>query len=237
MLGRSGVSTPTREHLRFKLAHAQARDAVDSTWDWKTLHQTLLEQKEQVWTVQSQVKSKTEFLARPDLGRKLAHSSYTELIENSKNLHRTPTSVVFIVSDGLSALAIERHWLPFWNLFRSHFSSDQVQHPIVLAPMSRVAISDEIGAAFQAQLSVIFIGERPGLSSIDSLGIYLTYNPKPGTQDSSRNCISNVRPPDGLSYPAGARKLHFLIQESLKRKLSGIQLKDDSIQNISLSER
>lgn len=131
---------------------------------------------------------------------------------------------VFVIADGLSALAIHRHAIPLLERVLPQFG----ESPIVIVEQGRVAIGDEIGAAFQAELSVVLIGERPGLSSPDSLGIYLTWHPKPGLTDADRNCISNIHG-EGLSYEAAAHKLVFLMNESRRRKLSGVQLREGTL--------
>ncbi len=137
-----------------------------------------------------------------------------------------------VLADGLSAIAIQRHALPLLELFRQHFDTDWANTPVVLAEQGRVAIGDGIGEALRARLVIVLIGERPGLSSPDSLGIYLTYQPRPGMMDSQRNCISNVRP-EGLPYALAAHKLDFLARQALRLQLSGVELKDDSsLQNI-----
>jgi ethanolamine ammonia-lyase small subunit len=139
----------------------------------------------------------------------------------------TQHDVAFIIADGLSALAIQRH-AP--NLLEATFRlldpADWNVAPIVVVDQGRVAIGDEIGECLGAALAVVLIGERPGLSSADSLGVYLTWNPYQGLTDADRNCISNIRE-EGLSYPAAAGKLLFLMTESRRRKLSGVHLKED----------
>lgn len=223
-LGHTGNAIPIKEILIFNQARALARDAVHATWDINSLQATLTQQSEQSIIVHSRVASRMEYLQRPDLGRQLDEQSHAILKSQPLN-----TDIVFIISDGLSATAIDTHFLPLWSTLQKHISSTSLNFaPLVLAPFARVALSDAIGFDLQAKLAVIFIGERPGLSASDSLGIYLTYAPKPGNTDAARNCISNIRPPDGLSYEHAAKKLLYLIQESLHRKLSGISLKEES---------
>jgi ethanolamine ammonia-lyase small subunit len=216
-LGRSGSAVPTSRLLEFQLAHAQARDAVLRVWDVESFAKVLGEDS---ILVTSQVDTRDAFLKRPDLGRQLSPASRAALQPSANEL-------AIIVSDGLSSKAIETHFLPFWKVFAPQIRDLQYS-PLVLAPYARVALSDEVGAALGAKLSIIFIGERPGLSSSDSMGIYLTYHPKLGNHDANRNCISNIRPPDGLSYEQASAKLTYLIRESLRRQLSGVNLKEDA---------
>ncbi len=139
-----------------------------------------------------------------------------------------PFDVAYLIADGLSAFAIEKNIVPFLNVMLP--VSDEAgwsRAPLIVAGQGRVALGDEIGALVGARMVVMLIGERPGLSSPDSLGIYLTYNPKVGLTDADRNCISNVRA-EGLSYREAAYKLHYLAAEALRRKLSGVNLKDDA---------
>jgi len=222
-LGRVGSAVPTSRLLEFQLAHAQARDAVLRVWDVAPIAEGLKVLAEETIHVVSQVTNRGDFLKRPDLGRKLSPQSRASL----QLAPQTANELSFIVSDGLSAKAIDRHFLAFWKIFSPQIQ-DLPYGPVVLAPYSRVALSDEVGEALGAKLSVIFIGERPGLSSSDSMGIYLTYHPQLGNHDANRNCISNIRPPDGLSYEHASAKLNYLIRESLRRQLSGIDLKEDA---------
>lgn len=136
--------------------------------------------------------------------------------------------IAFIATDGLSPKGIDNHLIPFWETFKPLLKKNlgDLKVALVLVPFGRVAISDEIGSALKARESVIFVGERPGLSSFDSLGIYMTYNPKHGNTDANRNCISNIHPPEGLSYESAAEKLIDLLKESFRLKLSGVNLKE-----------
>jgi ethanolamine ammonia-lyase small subunit len=165
-------------------------------------------------------------LARPDLGKILTAESCLALQELKKNHN---FDIAWIVSDGLSTAAIETHFIPLWGYCKALLEDNHLRSsPLILAPFSRVAIADEIGEILKCRLAIIFIGERPGLSSVDSLGIYLTYHPKLGNQDSNRNCISNIRPPDELSYQLASLKLNYLIHESIRRGLSGVSLKEEA---------
>jgi ethanolamine ammonia-lyase small subunit len=218
-LGRVGASMPTAALLRFGLAHAQARDAVHSMLDTAALAQALQAQGFQALQVKSMAPDRECYLLRPDLGRSL-HADSRALLEQSPR-----AGIALVIADGLSAQAAQRHALPVAMLLRDALGGWPA--PVVIAQQGRVALADDIGAALGASLSIVMLGERPGLSSPDSLGIYLTWGPRPGRMDSERNCISNVRP-EGLSYQAAAHKLHFLVRQALLRQLSGVALKDDS---------
>jgi ethanolamine ammonia-lyase small subunit len=223
-LGRSGHSIPTSEVLELRWAHAVARDAVLSPWQIESAREVLAAQGEETITLSSQIQNREEYLRRPDLGRRLSQGSLDQLTR----LKAQQYQLAFVVSDGLSSAAVDRHLIPFWSVLRSRLEQFRLKiAPLILIPYSRVAISDDVGGALGAELVVILVGERPGLSSADSLGAYLTYDPKPGKTDSERNCISNIRPPHGCSYEIAAEKLSYLIRESLVRKLSGIQLKEE----------
>jgi ethanolamine ammonia-lyase small subunit len=216
-LGRSGSGITTRDLLSFQLAHAQARDAVHKPWNFHHLNEKLQELGEPTVLISSQIADRETFLKRPDLGRKLSIQSAKDLQGNFE--------LALIISDGLSAAAIENHFLPFWKILRP-LLNNYTRAPLAICPFSRVAIADDVGFAFNAKISVIFIGERPGLSSADSLGVYLTYDPKPGRHDANRNCLSNIRPPEGLAYELAANKLSYLIRESSRLQLSGVNLKE-----------
>lgn len=222
-LGRTGVSLPTSEHLAFQLAHAQARSAVHHAIDLAKLAQGLT-QFGPVVEVHSAAADRPTYLQRPDLGRRLAPESAAKLAAEV----RGPFDVAYVIADGLSAFAIEKNIVPFLEAMLP--VSDKAgwsRAPLIVAGQGRVALGDEIGSIIGARMVVMLIGERPGLSSPDSLGIYLTYGPKVGLTDADRNCISNVRA-EGLSYAEAAYKLHYLASEALKRSLSGVNLKDDA---------
>lgn len=219
-LGRAGNAIPIGEVLKFQQAHAVARDAVHAALDIATLEAELAPLPSV--TVSSQVSDRATYLRRPDLGRLLAPEDEDRL----KALAGEPYDIVFVVGDGLSSTAVQRHAVPVIQACRRALSDWSIA-PIVIARQARVAIADPIGAALGARLSVILIGERPGLTVSDSLGLYMTYGPRPGRRDSERNCISNIHTRGGQSYEQAARTLAWLARESLRRSLSGVDLKDD----------
>ena len=219
-IGRVGHSLPTRELLDFQLAHAQARDAVHLPLDVGSLVVELKDKGIHRVALTSAAPNRTTYLRRPDLGRQLSAAS-----RESLSSHAGPWDAAFVIADGLSALAVHRHAVPL--LARVISQLDWRIAPVAIVEQGRVAIGDEIGHLLNAELAVVLIGERPGLSSPDSLGIYLTWQPRPGRTDAERNCISNIRA-EGLSYEAAAHKLLFLMNESRRRKLSGVQLKEDA---------
>lgn len=222
-LGRSGHSLPTREMLDFQLAHAQARDAVYTTFDPATLARQLEEKGYQTLQVHSQASDRTAFLKRPDLGRRLTLESVQHLKEYAAH-QTTPPGFVFVLGDGLSAEAIHRHAVPVLDLTAQALkTAGWTVGPVVIASQSRVALGDEIGFLLGAEQVAILIGERPGLSTADSLGIYLTYKPYVGRLESERNCISNVRP-EGMVYEAASSALVDLINRAHLFKYSGVRL-------------
>jgi len=224
-LGRSGHSVPTSEHLKFQLDHARARDAVHWSWDLENFQKKLKKEKLQSFVLKTPAGSRTEYLARPDLGRKLSSESEKTLRSKFKKSY----DIAFLLSNGLSSSAIEIHGLPFLKVLMKELrDADYNLSPVFLADNSRVALSDAVGSAVKAKMVVMLVGERPGLTSSDSLAMYLTYAPKIGNTDANRNCISNIRPPEGLDYKNAARKTLFLINESFRRKLSGVNLKDET---------
>ncbi len=222
-LGRAGSSLPTNRHLDFQLAHARARDAVQSELDMATLAGDISALGYETLRLHSAAPDRATYLQRPDLGRRLDEASHRLLDHNER-----AGGTAFIVADGLSALAVQRHAPAMLEAILSRLDPKAWSvAPIALVEQGRVAISDEIGALLGAELAVILIGERPGLSSPDSLGIYLTYGPQVGNTDADRNCISNIRAA-GLSYPEAAHRLHHLMTSARRLGLSGVTLKDDS---------
>lgn len=230
-LGRTGVSLPTNEILDFGLAHAMARDAVHLPLDVVALSQQMNNAGFATLAVDSAVNNRQAYLLRPDLGRRLSEQSAAAL-SNHKEKH---FDLVILVGDGLSSMAIKNHALSMLQALRSQFPSEWKVAPIVIASQARVALGDEVGELLQAKLILMLVGERPGLSSPDSLGLYLTYAPKVGKADSERNCISNVRP-EGLQYQAAAYKVMWLAREALRLQCTGVALKDESDINAIISE-
>ena len=226
-LGRTGTSIPTRAQLDFQYAHAQARDAVHLPFDHAGLSAQLTERQRDSLLLHSAAVDRNSYLQRPDLGRKLSDQSAQALREYAL-AHPGGVDLVIVVADGLSALAVHRHTLPFLTRLEEQMSADEWSTaPVVLVEQGRVAIGDEIGQLLGAKMVVMLIGERPGLSSPDSLGLYFTYNPKVGLTDAYRNCISNVRL-EGLSYGMAAHRLLYLMREACRRQLSGVNLKDEA---------
>lgn len=223
-LGRAGSSLPTAPLLAFNLSHAQARDAVHQPLNVAALHASLHASGFDTLDVQSAAPDREHYLRRPDLGRKLNDESEARLRDYAGTA--STFDVVFVVADGLSAYAAARHAVPLLERMRATLTSVSIG-PIVIARQARVALGDGIGELLRAQIVVMLIGERPGLSSPDSLGVYLTYEPRIGKSDAERNCISNVRP-EGLAYDPAAFKLHYLLTEAKRLKLTGVKLKDDS---------
>ncbi|WP_413541584.1 ethanolamine ammonia-lyase subunit EutC [Pseudomonas sp. IAC-BECa141] len=226
-LGRTGTSMPTRAQLDFQYAHAQARDAVHLPFDHAGLSAQLAERRRESLLLHSAAVDRNSYLQRPDLGRKLSDQS-AQTLRDYAQTHPGGVDLVIVVADGLSALAVHRHTLPFLTRLEEQMSADQWSTaPVVLVEQGRVAIGDEIGQLLGAKMVVMLIGERPGLSSPDSLGLYFTYNPKVGLTDAYRNCISNVRL-EGLSYGMAAHRLLYLMREACRRQLSGVNLKDEA---------
>ncbi len=214
-LGRAGDGLPTSRELEFRAAHAAARDAVHTPLDPAAVRAAL--PGVDVVEVRSAAPDRTTYLQRPDLGRRLAEGTVLPHGEHD---------LVLVLADGLSPRAVHEHGpatvtavlerLPGWSVA-----------PVVLAHQARVALGDEVGAALGARAVVVLVGERPGLSSADSLGLYLTWAPRPGRADSERNCISNVRPPHGLGYAQAADTLVALLSAARELGASGVALKDE----------
>ena len=216
-LGRTGDAPPLGPLLDFQMAHARARDAVHTPFESDAMAKSL-EDLHPI-QVQSQVKDRTIYLRRPDLGRRLD-------LEDAKQLKPGDWDAVFVSADGLSSTGVADHAVPVLRASYVHLTNWKLAPPVI-ASQARVALGDEIGRQLGVQLVVMLIGERPGLSAADSLGIYVTWNPGPGRKDSERNCISNIHPPGGMGYEAAAARLAWLMNEARSRKLTGIALKDD----------
>lgn len=222
-LGHSGASMPVDEVLRFGLAHARARDAVHEPFRAGDIATALAQLGQQVIEVASAAGDRATYLRRPDLGRVLSQTSRARL-----SLHNRSSDLSIVIADGLSATAIHHNALAFVSALLPHLQRSTIGcAPLVVASQARVALGDEIGHLLSARMVLMLIGERPGLSSPDSLGAYLTFGPRPGLTDAHRNCISNIRP-EGLSLEVAAAKLSWLIDEAFRRSLTGIDLKDDS---------
>jgi len=223
-LGRAGGSIPTGPLLDFQLAHARARDAVEHDLDANAVAGRLRDRGWDVRQLGSAAPDRRSFIQRPDLGRILGDASKAALERCPPARH----DAVLVVADGLSSMAVERHAAPLLDALRPLLAGAGWRlAPLCLVRQGRVAIGDEIGALVGAQLAVVLIGERPGLSSPDSLGVYLTWDPLPGRTNAERNCISNIRP-EGLGYAAAAHKLFHLMTAARLRRISGVDLKEEA---------
>lgn len=222
-LGRSGAGMPTGEVLRLAAAHAQARDAVHVALDAAAVEASLQAEGWPTLRVSSRAATRDDYLRRPDLGRRLDDAS----AERVQAVARGAVDLAVVVGDGLSALAVHRHAVQVLAALRGAFAGALQWAPVIVATQARVALADEVGSLLQARIVLMLLGERPGLSSPDSLGAYLTHAPALGCSDAQRNCVSNIRG-DGLAPEAAAARIGWLLREALRRKLSGVALKDGS---------
>lgn len=221
LLGRFGAGLPTRAAQSFLLDHARARQAVWSAVDWASLRANLADLGPGTVDVESQAGDRATYIRRPDLGRRLSTVSAERLADI-----RPGCDVVIVVADGLSASAIDANAAPLVRAIVDRLSSRQLSMaPVILASLARVALGDPVAEIIRARLSIMLIGERPGLSAADSLGVYMTYLPKSGTPDSRRNCISNIRN-GGLSVDNAAGAVVSLVLDMLRSGTSGVALKD-----------
>ncbi len=214
-LGRAGNGLPTAAHLEFQAAHAAARDAVHAVLDVAALRADLDAAGLASIAVHSKAPDRRTYLLRPDLGRRL---------RDRGAVPSWPGAMLFVVCDGLSATAVQRHAVGLLRHLVPRLPG--AVPPIVVAEQGRVALGDDIGEAMGAEAVAVLIGERPGLSAADSLGVYLTWRPRRGRTDAERNCISNIRS-DGLPPEAAGDKLLWLIAAMRRLRLTGIGLKDE----------
>jgi ethanolamine ammonia-lyase small subunit len=223
---------PTAALLDFQLAHAAARDAVHQPWAVDRFAEAVAGLGLEALSLTTQVTSRVDYLQQPEKGRRLDEPSRQQL-----KLRATEAiDVVLVMTNGLSSTAVNSHGLELLKTIVATYGRSSLRlGPICLVPNGRVALADEIGALLGARLSIIIVGERPGLSAADSLGAYLTYAPTVGNTDAMRNCLSNIRPPNGLSYEQAAAKLLYLSGEALQLGFSGVALKDDMPQRLLVS--
>lgn len=232
-LGRAGAALPTDEVLRFGLDHARARDAVFCRLDAAALLAELDRagipgiSEIPIRQVHSAAGERRTYLMRPDLGRRLAPADAAALAAFAAERDDPPPGLCFVLADGLSAGAVQQHALPLLRAFRALAGERWAPAPVVVAEQARVGLGDQIGEILGAGAVAVLIGERPGLSSPDSLGIYLTLAPRVGRGDAERNCISNVRPA-GLSCADAARRLLWLLDAAVELGATGVALKDRS---------
>jgi ethanolamine ammonia-lyase small subunit len=230
-LGHTGVSQPTAAQLDFQLAHARARDAVHTALDGEALARQI----EAAWpeagtclALHSAAPDRLVYLQRPDLGRRLDESSRALAAARRPGAAARPYDIAFVVADGLSSLAVALNAAPFLAVLRERLrDEDWSIGPVAIVRQGRVAVGDEVGELLGARLAVVLIGERPGLSSPDSMGLYVTWAPAVGLTDERRNCISNVRPA-GQRYEDAAARLHYLLTQARGRQLTGVELKDET---------
>jgi ethanolamine ammonia-lyase small subunit len=223
-LGRSGASLPTAPWLAFSLAHAQARDAVHQALDSTALQLQLAAAGWPTTAIESAAPDRASYLRRPDWGRRLSARSAAVLTAAAP----TACQLAVVIADGLSARAAQSHALPLLLSLAQRLQDQAISLDVVLlAQQARVALGDEVGGLLRAQALLMLIGERPGLSSPDSLGAYITWAPQPGRSDAQRNCVSNIRP-EGLPYAQAAHKIAWLLTAARRLGSSGVSLKDDS---------
>jgi ethanolamine ammonia-lyase small subunit len=223
-LGRSGAGLPTKALLDFTLDHARARDAVHAAFDSAGLVRALGDLGLTPIEVASRAATRSEYLRRPDLGRILAAES-RQVLEAGRG---DGAELVIVIGDGLSPTAVHHHAAEVLRQLLPRLAQDGLAiGDVVVASGARVALADEIGEVLTAKMVVMLIGERPGLSAPDSLGAYLTFDPRAGRTDAERNCISNIHG-SGLSSAEAAFKIAWLIREAMARRVSGVALKDES---------
>ncbi len=229
-LGRAGTSLPTAELLRFAAAHAQARDAVHIALDPTALAAQLQAQGWATLHAHSRAPDRASYLRRPDWGRQLDDASVA-LLQTAATTLPGPPDLLIVLGDGLSAVAVQQHSPALLAALRAALQPSPGQGlalaPLVITAQARVALADQIGALLQARLVLMLLGERPGLSAPHSIGAYLTHAPQVGCHDAQRNCVSNIRP-DGLPAQQAALRLAWLVREALRRRTTGLALKDNS---------
>ena len=238
-LGHTGVSQPTAAQLDFQLAHARARDAVHLALDGAALAQAI----EAAWpeagpclALHSAAANRHVYLQRPDLGRRLDPPSRALATRRHSPAEARHFDVAFVVADGLSSFAVAQNAAPFLAVLRPRLQAEGWSvAPVAIVQQGRVAVGDEVGELLGARAVVVLIGERPGLSSPDSMGLYVTWAPTVGLTDERRNCISNVRPA-GQRYDEAAARLHYLLAEARRRQLTGVALKDESGATVALQD-
>lgn len=219
-LGRTGDALPTDRVLEFRSAHAAARDAVHHLLEVESLIEAVVGVGlGRPSVVTSRASDRSEYLRRPDLGRLAADLSAVPV---------GAAEIGFVLADGLSPRALMNHGPPLLSALAAELSGTYSLAPPVIATQARVALGDQIGAAMGVQTLVLLIGERPGLSVAESLGIYLTHLPLPGRTDADRNCVSNIHPPEGLGYGPAARVVSGLVSGARRLGRSGVDLKDTS---------
>lgn len=234
-IGRVGTSIPTEELLRFQLSHARAIDAVHVPLDVVALckqfaEAPVLQPLLPAVHLHSEAKDRMEYLQRPDLGRKLDEASIYK-VQQVRDDTKPQYDVAFVIADGLSSYAISNHAKPFLELMVKTLNDDPKKDwniaPIFVVEQARVAVGDDVCETLNAKEVVLMVGERPGLSSPDSMGLYITWKAVRGNEESLRNCISNIRP-EGLKYPMAVHKCFYLLSESHRIELTGVGLKDRS---------
>ena len=230
-LGRAGSALPIKEVLSFAMAHAQARDAVTTPIDWAPIEKNLAELGQKSVRIDSAAADRNTYLRRPDLGRRLAAKSRERLAAAA----RPAPDLLIVVADGLSSTGVAANATDvIAALLPVVRKSGWSLGPIALTSQGRVALGDDAAEVLGARAVLVLIGERPGLSSPDSLGAYLTYAPRVGCKDGERNCVSNIRR-GGLGADEAAFKIHWLLREAFRRELTGVALKDES--NFQLQTR
>lgn len=205
-LQNAGGHLKTQDWLDFQVGFAQAKDAVVSTFDVNIIINWCENQNLNCLSLETQATRLQEFILRPDLGKKLSDQS-AEILRKQV----TSNDLSIIISGGLSPIAIEHHVIHLLTEFIPVIQKNKLTlAPIMIFQRARVALGDDVNDCLKTKKTIMLIGERPGLTTPDSLGIYITPNAKMGCTDADRFCISNIHG-RGMGYADANRKLCSLI--------------------------
>ncbi len=214
-VGRAGVRLRTETQLRLRVDHAMAQDAVFGEVD------TTLLAEMKLFSVDTKCRDKKEYITRPDLGRQLSDKALAEM----KSRCKSGSDVQIIVSDGLSSKAVEANLQRILPVLEDGLLLAGLKlGTSFFVRMGRVAVEDVVAELLDAKVVCMLIGERPGLSTAESMSAYICYNAKVGQPESRRMVVSNIHKGGTAAAEAGAYIVE-LIQKILTAKASGIELK------------
>ncbi len=221
-----GAAYSTGMQLELRSAHARAVDAVWTEFDLHNEFPPDFVEEWKLFQVSSQAESKSQFLLRPDLGRKLSDAAKSLV---SQNCRKSP-DLQIVIGDGLSGAALSAQVPTLFPLLHQQANTRGWSLGQSFCVRNcRVGIMNEIGDLLAPRVLVLLIGERPGLATSESLSSYMAYEPRSGQTDADRNLISNIHI-RGVRVEDAAQRIANLALQMMALKLSGTTVKEESLQ-------
>ena len=222
LVGRAGPAYRTATQLALRQDHAAALDAVHAEVDLQRDFAPDFVARWGLFAVTTRAAGKSEYLLRPDLGRRLSETARTEVAKLP-----SAATVQVVIGDGLSAAAVIKQVPPLLPLLEEGTRQRgwTFGQPF-LVRYCRVGVLNDVGELLDPAVVVLLIGERPGLATAESLSAYMAYRPRAGHTDAQRNLISNIHA-RGVDHESAAKRILALAEKMLTMQTSGVTVKED----------